>query len=25
MNIYWLGHSCFLIKTNLGKRILMDP
>lgn len=25
MNIYWLGHSCFLIKTELGKRILMDP
>ena len=25
MNIYWLGHSCFLIKTNLGKRILLDP
>lgn len=25
MNIYWLGHSSFLIKTNLGKRILLDP
>lgn len=25
MNIYWFGHSCFLIKTELGKRILMDP
>lgn len=25
MNIYWFGHSCFLIKTKLGKRILMDP
>lgn len=25
MNIYWIGHSCFLIKTQLGKRILTDP
>lgn len=25
MNIYWLGHSCFLIKTSIGKRILTDP
>lgn len=25
MNIYWLGHSCFLIKNSIGKRILTDP
>lgn len=25
MQIIWYGHSCFLIKTNSGKRILMDP
>lgn len=25
MNIYWLGHSSFLIKTSIGKRILTDP
>lgn len=25
MEIKWIGHSCFLIKTLLGKRILIDP
>lgn len=25
MNIYWLGHSCFLMKTSVGKRIVTDP
>lgn len=25
MNIYYLGHSSFLIKTETGKRILTDP
>ncbi|MGL5575105.1 MAG: MBL fold metallo-hydrolase [Sarcina sp.] len=25
MNIYYLGHSSFLIKTETGKRILIDP
>ena len=25
MQITWYGHSCFLIKTALGKRILIDP
>lgn len=25
MNIYYLGHSSFLIKTETGKRILLDP
>ena len=25
MQITWYGHSCFLIKTSLGKRILIDP
>ncbi|WP_297429423.1 MBL fold metallo-hydrolase [Clostridium sp.] len=25
MQITWYGHSCFLIKTSMGKRILMDP
>ncbi|MDO5518075.1 MAG: MBL fold metallo-hydrolase [Clostridium sp.] len=25
MQIIWYGHSCFLIKTRNGKRILMDP
>lgn len=25
MEIAWLGNSCFLIKTSLGKRILTDP
>ncbi|MPQ42347.1 MBL fold metallo-hydrolase [Clostridium tarantellae] len=25
MNIYWFGHSCFLIKTSKSKRILTDP
>lgn len=25
MQIIWYGHSCFLIKTYNGKRILMDP
>ncbi|MBE6071688.1 MAG: Zn-dependent hydrolase [Clostridium butyricum] len=25
MQIFWYGHSCFLIKTNTGKRILMEP
>lgn len=25
MQIIWYGHSCFLIKTSIGKRILMDP
>lgn len=25
MQIIWYGHSCFLIKTSNGKRILMDP
>ena len=25
MQIIWYGHSCFLIKTSIGKRILIDP
>lgn len=25
MQITWYGHSCFLIKTTIGKRILIDP
>lgn len=25
MQLIWYGHSCFLIKTDTGKRILMDP
>lgn len=25
MEIQWYGHSCFLIKNSLGKRILTDP
>lgn len=25
MQITWYGHSCFLIKTSFGKRILIDP
>lgn len=25
MQIIWYGHSCFLIKTPTGKRILIDP
>lgn len=25
MQIIWFGHSCFLIKTSIGKRILIDP
>lgn len=25
MQITWYGHSCFLIKTPIGKRILIDP
>lgn len=25
MEIVWFGHSCFLLKSSLGKRILMDP
>lgn len=25
MQIIWYGHSCFLIKTFTGKRILIDP
>lgn len=25
MQLIWYGHSCFLIKTSTGKRILMDP
>lgn len=25
MQIIWYGHSCFLMKTSSGKRILMDP
>ncbi len=25
MQLIWFGHSCFLIKTDEGKRILMDP
>lgn len=25
MQLIWYGHSCFLIKTSNGKRILMDP
>lgn len=25
MQIIWYGHSCFLIKTSNGKRILTDP
>ena len=25
MEISWIGHSSFLIKTSLGRRILMDP
>jgi len=25
MQITWYGHSCFLIKTSIGKRMLIDP
>lgn len=25
MQIIWFGHSCFLLKTSCGKRILTDP
>lgn len=25
MQIIWYGHSCFLIKTSIGKRILINP
>jgi L-ascorbate metabolism protein UlaG (beta-lactamase superfamily) len=25
MQIIWYGHSCFLVKTSIGKRILIDP
>lgn len=25
MQLIWYGHSCFLIKTSFGKRILIDP
>lgn len=25
MQLIWYGHSCFMIKTNQGKRILIDP
>lgn len=25
MQLIWYGHSCFLIKSSTGKRILMDP
>ena len=25
MQLSWYGHSCFLIKSSTGKRILMDP
>ena len=25
MQLTWYGHSCFLIKTSIGKRILIDP
>ena len=25
MQIIWYGYSCFLIKTSIGKRILIDP
>lgn len=25
MQLIWYGHSCFMIKTDKGKRILMDP
>ena len=25
MQVTWYGHSCFLIKTSIGKRILIDP
>ena len=25
MQLIWYGHSCFMIKTNEGKRILIDP
>ena len=25
MEIKWIGHSCFLIKNSLGKKILLDP
>lgn len=25
MQLIWYGHSCFLIKTSTGKRILIDP
>lgn len=25
MQIIWYGHSCFLIKTSIGKRILVEP
>jgi len=25
MQITWYGHSCFLVKTSIGKRVLLDP
>lgn len=25
MELKWYGHSCFMLKTDTGKRILMDP
>lgn len=25
MDVTWLGHSCFLVRTANGKRIVMDP
>lgn len=25
MQLIWYGHSCFIIKTNEGKKILIDP
>lgn len=25
LEIFWLGHSCFLMKSSKGKRILTDP
>ncbi len=25
MEIKWIGHSCFLIKNLLGKKVLIDP
>jgi L-ascorbate metabolism protein UlaG (beta-lactamase superfamily) len=25
MQITWYGHSCFIIKTSIGKRVLIDP